>query len=137
MSRPYSEITFEEKEQILREYYDKEYKAHDIFKNHSISQASMQKVILELGGELRRPSSQGNRNKDKGIKKCNKCGRKIEIKGAKFCPFCANDLRTEKELLVEDLENLTKLFNSIPETQRDFFINTINKAKYYILKEKK
>ncbi len=136
MSRPYSEITFEEKEQILREYYDKEYKAHNIFKAHNISQQTMQKCILDLGGELRRPKSQGNRNK-RNTKKCAKCGKSIEIKGAKFCPFCANDLRTEKELLVEDLENLTKLFNSIPETQRDFFVNTIIKAKEFILKESK
>ena len=70
----------------------------------------------------------GRRQKIANERKCKNCRMKINVKGARFCPFCGADLRTESEILVEKLENTTRLFRFLPENCRDDFIGTINKA---------
>lgn len=61
-------------------------------------------------------------------KVCPKCRKKIDVKGARFCPFCGTDIRTEAEMLVEKLEKTTELYRFLPETYRDDFLATISKA---------
>ena len=133
MARKQHEISFEEKVDILKTYQNKEIKAHDIPKMYGISQQTMQAIVLELGGELRVPKMCKPRTKN-GIKICSKCHKKVEIKGARFCPYCATDLRNQNEILAEKVERLKGLFVSIPETERDFFMQTLCEVNAVLLK---
>lgn len=128
-----NELTYEEKVEILKTYQNKEIKAHDIPKMYGISQKTMQAIVIELGGELRKPNMVGARDKGKG-KTCPKCRKKIDLKGARFCPYCATDLRSLNEILVEKVEKLKGLFISIPETERDFFVQTLCEVNAVLLK---
>ena len=128
-----NELTYEEKVDILNTYQDKSVKAHDIPKMYGISQQTMQEIVLEMGGQLRVPNNSKPRTKS-GIKTCPKCHKKIELKGARFCPYCATDLRNENEILAEKVERLKNLFLSIPETERDFFIQTLCEVNAVLLK---
>lgn len=118
MARKQHEITFEEKVDILKTYQDRTVKAHSIPPMYNITQKTMQDIVIEMGGALRVPRKTAN-------KVCPKCRKVIELKDAKFCPYCANDLRSENEILVERLENLKSMYAYIPETQRDTFMQTI------------
>ena len=123
MKRKATEISMEEKAKIFADYQNREIKAHDIPPKYNIAQHTLQEIVLEMGGELRVPK---NRGKRMGVvKTCGKCNRKVELKGAKFCPYCANDLRSQKELLVEKIEKIKALFPYIPENNRDMYIQTL------------
>lgn len=133
MARKQHEISFEEKVEILKTYQNKEIKAHDIPKMYGITQQTMQAIVLELGGQLRNPNKVGARNKGKP-KTCPNCRKKVDLKGARFCPYCATDLRNENEILAEKVEKLKDLWVSIPETQRDFFMQTLCEVNAVLLK---
>lgn len=133
MARKQHEISFEEKVEILRDYQNREIKVHDIPKKYNISQHTMQSIVLELGGDFREPKKSGQRNL-KGFKICPKCFRKVEIKGARFCPYCATDLRNGNEILAEKVERLKYLSSVIPETERDFFMQTLCEVNAVLLK---
>lgn len=124
MARKQHEITFEEKADILKTYQDRTVKAHSIPKMYNITQKTMQDIVIEMGGDLRVPKKAKPRTKTAN-KVCPKCRKVVELKDAKFCPYCANDLRSENELLAERLENLKSMYAYIPETQRDTFMQTI------------
>lgn len=70
----------------------------------------------------------------KGSKTMAKIHKKVELKGARFCPYCATDLRNQNELLAEKVERLKGMFVSIPETERDFFMQTLCEVNAVLLK---
>lgn len=120
MVRKLHEISYEEKIEILRDYQNREIKAHEIPKKYNISQHTMQEIIIELGGEFREPK--------KDFKTCPKCNRKVELKGAKYCPFCAANLRNKK------VEYIKTFYDCLPNTHRDTFIETLCEVNDVLLK---
>lgn len=68
-------------------------------------------------------------------KKCGHCGAKVELRNAKFCPFCGHNIMTESEQLIEELRDKISLLELLPSTERDDFRNVLLKAINYI-KEK-
>lgn len=133
MANTKRQLTAEEKALILADYQNREIKVHDIPKKYGISLQKMQKTVLEMGAELRVPKK--SKTSKMKFKICSNCKKIIEIKGAKFCPFCASDLRSEKELLVEKVENLKELYSYLPETERDNFIKILCDVNLFLLKE--
>lgn len=130
-----TELSMETKQMILEDYNNPNIKAHDVHKKYGISQQVMQRIVLELGGELRRPNSAYSSKN--GNKVCPNCHKKIEIKGARYCPFCATDIRNKNEILCEKIENMLALYTFLPESARDNFISTLNEVKNILLREGK
>lgn len=130
-----TELSMETKQMILEDYNNPNIKAHDVHKKYGISQQAMQSVVLELGGVLRRPNSASSSKSRNKV--CPKCHKKIEIKGARFCPFCATDIRNKNEILCEKIDNMLALYTFLPEGTRDNFISTLNEVKNTLLREGK
>lgn len=63
-----------------------------------------------------------------GVKHCPKCHKKIDIKGARFCPFCATDIRSTKEIAIEKLYAIRKMVMLLPENCRTEFEEATNMA---------
>ena len=63
-----------------------------------------------------------------GVKKCPKCHKEIDIKGARFCPFCASDIRSSAEIAVEKLYAIRKMVMLLPENCRNEFEEATNMA---------
>lgn len=61
-------------------------------------------------------------------KMCPKCHKKIETKGARFCPFCGTDIRSSKDIAVEKLINLRKLVLLVPGSCQAEFEEAITLA---------
>jgi rRNA maturation endonuclease Nob1 len=119
-------MTNEVKQEIAALYANKTNKVHDIAKAYNIAPATVGRIALEMGGELRRPKQAGKRGKHR--KTCPKCRGTIEVKGAKFCPFCGTDIRSEKDLTVEALQKLLYVILALPQGDRDTARDTITKA---------
>ena len=61
-------------------------------------------------------------------KRCPKCHKEIDIKGARFCPFCASDIRLSAEIAVEKLYAIRKMVMLLPENCRAEFEEATNMA---------
>ena len=95
----------------------------EIGDKYGIAYTSVSYYAKRAGVPLRQ-----QRGKKKDAKTCPRCKRPIELDGARFCPYCGNDIRNENEKLAEELDKLTRLYQYIPENERDGYIQTINKA---------
>lgn len=122
-------MTEQTKIQIAKDYADKTNKTKDLALKYHISPSQLTKIVLEQGGQLRQP-----RRSKLIVKKCSKCYKTTEIKGAKFCPYCGTDIRSEKDLLTEKINNLLSLLMLLPNNCRDEAQTTLNEMKTYINK---
>lgn len=123
-------------QQICEEYADSNNKAHDICKRYGVSPSKLTQIIMENGLQPRRPSRVGKKlNGGKGGRKCPKCRKFIAINGARYCPFCAADIRSEAELLIEQQEKLITLSHLLPQNVRDELQTTVLQTVAYLKKE--
>lgn len=121
-------MTDETKREIAALYADKSNKAHDICAVYHISPTSLAKIVLEQGGELRRPKTA------RKVVKRPRCKQKIEVKGARFCPFCGADVRSDKDKLIERLKELHGLIPLLPAGERDKMRDTVNATICFLMK---
>ena len=106
-----TKLTEEQEKQLVADYTAKNRSTKEIASEYGVSRSAVSTIVKRRGGELRRP-------KGKAVKCCN-CYRKIDVLGAKFCPYCGADIRTEKDLIKEKINKLFSLLNLLPENQRD------------------
>lgn len=59
---------------------------------------------------------------------CTRCKKSVSVPGARFCPFCGADVRTESMKIQDSLSSLLSITNLIPESYRDTFVKTIRDA---------
>ena len=59
---------------------------------------------------------------------CDRCKRTVSVPGARFCPFCGEDIRTESMKVQDSLSSILSITNLIPESYRDTFVKTIRDA---------
>lgn len=88
-------------------------------------------IDVSVPGKLARKAGFPGRQRTEAkvsAKACPKCRKEIDVKGARFCPFCGADIRTEAEMLVEKLEKSKELYRFLPASHRDEFVQTINEA---------
>lgn len=128
-------MTEQTKKEICELYADKNVKACDIVKTYKISGSDLIRIITERGLQPRRPSRIGKRTKD-GNKKCPKCKKRVDLKGARFCPYCGADIRSEREIVIERLESLFGLFALLPANVCDKAQQTILQTIGFLKKEK-
>lgn len=114
----------DELRQAVIEDYKNGEKVTEIGEKYGIGHSQVSRIAREGGLTLRKPKH----SKDPQKKTCPRCHKAVDVKGARFCPYCGSDIRSENEILAEQLDNLKGLFIHIPEAQRDNFMQTINKA---------
>jgi LSD1 subclass zinc finger protein len=86
------------------------------------------------------PSTVSNvlhRTSDNSVVICHSCRKTISgIRGAKFCPFCGNDIRSEAVKAAEGLAHvLDRVSTYYPANLRDEAVAAINKAIDILNKE--
>lgn len=59
---------------------------------------------------------------------CDRCKRTVSVPGARFCPYCGSDIRTEAMKVQDSLSSLLSITNLIPDSTRDTFVKTIRGA---------
>lgn len=120
--RALSELSENEQQGIIELYSNGEYTVRQIAATYNVSPSSVSHFMKKNGVPPRRPKA----CKKAQSKKCPKCYKKIEIKGARFCPYCAADLRDKNEILAERVENkLIGLNTFIPGSDRDEYMETL------------
>ena len=123
-------MTQEQKQAILEAYQNRENTVKQIAEKYKTNRKTITQIVIEQGGEPRRPNALGKRGK---AKKCPKCRKKIEVKGAIYCCFCGADIRSKRDLLIERIEKAFGIIKFLPDNERDnvqqLFIDTINELK--------
>lgn len=115
-------LTSDEKNGVLRLYEEGE-KVANIAKQYGIEKSSVSRIAVELGAAPRRPSYFGT--KRNSVKVCPRCKKAVNVAGAKYCYHCGADVRSKRDILIEQNEALLKLFAFLPENSRDTFRDTI------------
>lgn len=108
-------MTDERKLAIYNDYTEAKLPTREIVKKYSLSGHTLTKIITELGGAPRRPKACGKRAKTTA---CPKCRRHVDVKGAKYCPFCGADIRTREALLIERLDAVISDTMLLPDGRR-------------------
>lgn len=116
-------LTKEERERCC-ELYMQGVPVQEIADEFGIAKTTVSNIALTSGLTLRHPKSSSPR-------KCHNCGEPVK-KGFRFCPYCGKDIRSEKEILTEDLKSILGSITLLPDGERDRARNTINKAISYI-----
>lgn len=130
------EIPLGKKQDIVADYKNKDLKVSEICEKYEISHKQLVRILQEMGETLRQPQK-GKRTNTKH-RCCPTCHRPIIDKDYKFCPYCATDIRDEKELLIEKLGELwSRIYPVIGANDRDYVRSTINEITNYLKKESK
>ncbi len=103
---------------ILEEYQNRENKVGDIAARYGIGRKDVTHIVIEQGGEPRRPNAIGKRGGDKQ-KTCPHCRRRIAVQDAIYCCYCGGDMRSKRDLLVERAKRACGLIQFLPNNARD------------------
>lgn len=128
------QLTLEQKAELLQDYNNREIGVRELEAKYNLNRTDLCHLAVELGATPRRPSVYGTtRKKGTQTVACPKCKKRIEVKGARFCPYCGSDVRSEKDKLCERLENAIQYVNLLPtgsaDEVRDTILDTIKELK--------
>lgn len=124
-------FTPEQIQAILADYRDRSITTNEICKKYDFGAGILTDIVKQHNEPLRNPTASKPKPRNPQTtqnKACPKCHKKINLKGARFCPYCGSDIRNENEILAERLSELTDLFYYVPETRRDEFVTALNQA---------
>ena len=107
-------VTKEIKMAICEEYKDRKNRVVDIAQKYKIDQTSVTRYAIAMGAEPRL-----KKKLKTTARICPKCRKTIDIKGAKFCCYCGSDIRSNKEILIERVENAMTMISFLPVNMRD------------------
>ena len=108
----------------VTEDYTNGMQVRDICKKYGIATSTVYRMVNYNGISKRTKRTSNNEN----VKVCPKCHKKVLVAGARYCPFCATDIRSKGELLAERLMKLCEYAYCIPDQIKDEYINTLNEA---------
>lgn len=92
--------------------------------------------ILERYGLHERKPGKKKTKKPVAKVKCPKCGATGHPTGARFCFKCGADIRTEGDILIEQMTDMYDVINMLPAVQADKLIALINTTTDYIRRHK-
>ena len=113
--------------QIKTDYEHSNMTRNEICEKYGISDSTLTNYARAFGFELRQ-----NRiayvpyGKREAV--CDRCKRTVSVPGARFCPYCGADVRTEAMKAQDSLSSLLSITNLIPESYRDTYVKTIRDA---------
>ncbi|MBQ9228762.1 MAG: hypothetical protein IJ168_08035 [Eubacterium sp.] len=106
----------------------------DIYSKYRLTSNQLTKILQENGVEQRMPRGNST-NSTKRFRTCQCCKRKVEVRGARFCPSCGSDIRSEEQLLNERLNKLFTMLMALPSSQRDEAQQIIKDVAVYLNKQ--
>lgn len=61
---------------------------------------------------------------------CPKCRKPVEVHGARFCPWCGSDVRSERQIVAEELKQVLGVIcdMNVPADSKDRACNTLRNA---------
>lgn len=113
---------------ILEAYRDRSKKTDDICKEFNLSTGMLARILHAENEPMRCPNKSKPHNTKTKTKKCPKCYKKIEVKGARFCPYCGADVRNENEVLAERVGRMLSYHSFMPSNIRDEYIEVLNQV---------
>lgn len=109
---------------ILKDYSDRILTTKAICSKYNISDGMLSRLVEEY--HIERRTGKRNKRPDLGkVKKCKHCGKYI-LNDSIYCSYCGNIVKTDLELAIDKLEDITKYFVNIPKDIRDSYIAEIN-----------
>jgi DNA-directed RNA polymerase subunit RPC12/RpoP len=72
------------------------------------------------------------RQKQGEIRECASCGKTIKDTEAVFCPYCGKKILTEKDRVMEHLNDIGKCIGEFPNSFRDRIMANVNEIRKYI-----
>ena len=97
------------------------------------------KSFKEIGLKLGRPAGSVKefiyREKLHGggvLLPCEFCGKTIKVAEAVFCPYCGKKILTEKDRVMEHLNDIGKCIGEFPNSFRDRIMANVNEIRKYI-----
>lgn len=128
-------IPKEDKDKIAQ-MYESGASYSDICKELNVSNNTVINTVKERNIAVRRDFS-ASKTVSKSHK-CNKCKKTFDLAGARFCPFCGSDIRTERQIVSEGLEKVLGIVcdSTVPAEVKDRACNTLRDA-IRLLKEDK
>lgn len=72
------------------------------------------------------------RRKQGEIRECESCGKTIKDAEAVFCPYCGKKIITEKDRVMEHLNDIGKCIGEFPNSFRDRIMANVNEIRKYI-----
>ena len=120
---------------ILADYENRSISTREIGEKYHIERADLARLAIANGIEPRAAGKMKNYKKPKG-KRCPKCNKWIDIKGARYCCYCGTDIRSEVDLLIERQEKIFNIMQVIPANMRDDVQQTILDTVAYLKKER-
>lgn len=73
-----------------------------------------------------------HRAKHGEIRVCESCGKTIKDVEAVFCPYCGKKILTEKDRVMEQLNDIGKCIGEFPNSFRDRIMANVNEVRKYI-----
>ena len=132
-------LTPQQRKEIHDLYTDTSVKVKEIAKAYNIDPSTVCRVATEQGAVKRNPKIAEHRNSyykvRSAVKKCERCKKQIPVQGAKFCPYCGNDIRSPKELLTHRINAFAPKIKYLPENSRDELQNLFIDLKAELAKE--
>lgn len=122
--------------EILAKYTDTNEKTEAIAAEFGLTRQTLYSLLRMNNVAWRNPGKSNSPKRGTTQKTCPKCRKKIDIKGARFCPFCASDIRSKNELLIERLNRITPYATFLPSEVCDEFISVINEVAKELEKER-
>nr|DAK92767.1 MAG TPA: zinc-ribbon containing domain protein [Caudoviricetes sp.] len=104
----------------LKQDYESGCTRKELTAKYGISSTSIMNYVHKYGFKPRYKISSS--------KTCPSCRRKIAIHDARFCPYCAADVRSCAERAAERLESLFELSVLLPESARNDFSEGVREA---------
>lgn len=118
-----SKLTAEETKLLVTDF-ENGMTLKDLEKKYNVNWSTASKIAIRNGAK---PRNKYKRTTNQShAKTCPNCKKKVDVKGARYCPFCAINIMTTKEILTEKINTvLCPLYTYLPHSVRDEYINIL------------
>lgn len=128
-----SKYSEEFKQAVIDRYVAGE-EASELGKEFGIHNQTIFNWIADAGVELH---SNRKSNKKSKQRVCHKCGNTEHNGKAMYCCMCGARLKSDADLLIDEIEYIADMTQFFPASTRDKVIATVNKTIAYIKKAEK
>lgn len=116
---------------IQSDYENSDITRKEICEKYGISSSTLTNYVKAFGFEPRQRRLVYPHKHEKNHTQtvlCTRCKRTVSVPGARFCPYCGSDIRTESMKVQDSLSSILSITNLIPESYRDTYVKTIRDA---------